>query len=123
MENVRCDVYEKVEEIINSKEISKEFQSTPSCEIDVFYTTELANDDFLVNIVFTATIKDGDVSVADIKAPYRLTYTLEKYKKYGKQKLVEGAFREMEMDGITRIMLMMDVFLFARIQTQEQTLN
>lgn len=103
MSDVRCDEMEVVDDRIDEVISTKTELEAPSSNIDVMYSTKIAEDMFEVNMDFVFQIKNDDVSVMKFHAPYVLKYSLEKYERYGEQCIINSALNETQSDAFQRL--------------------
>lgn len=123
MSEVRCDECKKHEDVwIGAKDVYVIAQK-PSCNFEVVTKIDQSENECLVNIVYSAIIKDGEQEALRFEAPYTLTYTIEKYKKYGENEILTSALHETEVDGYLRCLLLVDIYAHTIVLASGKPLN
>lgn len=123
MSEIRCDEIKKREDVWIGAKDEYVITQNPSCHFEVARKINQNENECIVNITYSAIIKDGEQEAVRFEAPYTLTYTIEKYNKYGETEILTSALHETEMDGYMRCLLLVDIFAHAIVLASGNPLN
>ena len=123
MSNVRCDEFEKHEEEWIGVKTKPKVAQHPCCCFDVSCEMEKKEDVYKVNISYFAIIKDGEREVVRYKAPYTLTYSLEKYNKHGETEILASALNETKIGGFSQCLQLVEIFMYSRVIVKDVILS